>query len=70
MYRLIDEVAEHHKPVVISGKRNNAILISQEDWDAIQETMYLSSIPGMTESIQKAATEPIEDCVALEELDW
>ncbi|MEM9165102.1 MAG: type II toxin-antitoxin system Phd/YefM family antitoxin [Cyanobacteria bacterium P01_F01_bin.4] len=70
LYRLIDEVAEHHKPIVISGKRNDAILISKEDWDAIQETIYLSSIPGMTESIQKAAAEPVEDCVALEDLDW
>ena len=70
LYRLIDEVAEHHKPIVISGKRNDAILISKEDWDAIQETIYLSSIPGMTESIRQAAAEPIEECVALKDLDW
>ena len=70
LYRLIDEVAEHHKPIVISGKRNDAILVSKEDWDAIQETIYLSSIPGMTESIRQAAAEPIEECVALKDLDW
>lgn len=70
LYRLIDEIAEHHKPVIISGKRNNAVLIAQEDWDAIQETLYLVSIPGMKESIQEAASEPVEECVALEDLDW
>jgi prevent-host-death family protein len=70
LYRLIDEVAESHKPVVITGKRNNAVIISQEDWDAIQETLYLVNIPGMKESIQEAAAEPIEECVSLEDLDW
>ena len=70
LYRLIDEVAEHHKPIAISGKRNDAILISKEDWEAIQETLYLTSIPGMAESIQKAAAEPIDECIALENLDW
>ena len=70
LYRLIDQVAEHHTPIVISGKRNDAILIAKEDWDAIQETLYLSRIPGMTESIRKAAAEPIEECVPLKDLDW
>lgn len=70
LYRLIDEVAEHHKPVVISGKRNGAVLVSKEDWDAIQETLYLTSIPGMVDSIQQGGAEPIEDCTPLEELDW
>ncbi|MEM9216234.1 MAG: type II toxin-antitoxin system Phd/YefM family antitoxin [Cyanobacteria bacterium P01_F01_bin.150] len=70
LYRLINQVAEHHKPIVIAGKQNDAVLISKEDWDAIQETIYLTSIPGMTESLQKATAEPIEDCTALEDLDW
>lgn len=70
LYRLIDELAESHQPVVISGKRNNAVMISQEDWEAIQETLYLVSIPGMKESIQEAATEPIDQCIAIEDLDW
>lgn len=70
LYRLVDAVAEHHKPVVISGKRNAAILISKQDWDAIQETLYLNSIPGMSDSIRAAAAEPVEECVAFEDLDW
>ena len=70
LYRLVDEVAEHHKPITISGKRNEAILLSREDWEAIQETIYLTSIPGMAESLHQAASEPIEDCVQLEDVDW
>ena len=59
LYRLIDQTAESHKPVVISGKRANAVLISEEDWSAIQETLYLMSIPGMRESIKDARAEPL-----------
>ena len=53
LYRLLDEAAESHEPIQITGKRNNAILLSQEDWEAIQETLYLISIPGMRESIRE-----------------
>jgi antitoxin YefM len=59
LYRLIDQAAESHKPVVISGKRANAILVSEEDWSAIQETLYLLSMSGMRESIKDAMEEPI-----------
>ena len=59
LYRLIDQAAESHKPVVISGKRANAVLISEEDWSSIQETLYLLAIPGMRESIKNAMDEPI-----------
>ena len=59
LYRLIDQAAESHKPVVISGKRANAVLVSEEDWNAIQETLYLLAIPGMRESIQESMAEPI-----------
>ena len=59
LYRLIDQAAESHKPVVISGKRANAVLISEEDWGAIQETLYLLSIPGLRESVREAMAEPL-----------
>ena len=59
LYRLIDQAAESHKPVVISGKRANAVLISEEDWSAIQETLFLLAIPGMRESIKDAMAEPL-----------
>jgi prevent-host-death family protein len=68
LYRLIDELAESHEPMVITGKRNNAVLLSQDDWTAIQETLYLLSIPGMRESIREGMDTDIEDCET--ELDW
>ncbi|MEO6269056.1 MAG: type II toxin-antitoxin system Phd/YefM family antitoxin [Lautropia sp.] len=59
LYRLIDQAAESHQPVLISGKRSSAVLVSAEDWQAIQETLYLLSIPGMRESICKGMAEPL-----------
>ncbi len=68
LYRLIDETATSHQPILITGKRANAVLVSEEDWRAIQETVYLLSIPGMRESIRKGMNTPIEECVR--DLDW
>ncbi|HAD30641.1 type II toxin-antitoxin system Phd/YefM family antitoxin, partial [Methylophaga sp. UBA3595] len=62
LYRLIDETAESHQPVVIMGKRNKAVLISEEDWTAIQETLFLLSVPGMRESIREGMDTPVEEC--------
>lgn len=60
LFKLIDETAESHQPVVITGKRNTAVLISEEDWSAMQETMYLLSIPGMRESLREGLATPVE----------
>ncbi|WP_439503999.1 type II toxin-antitoxin system Phd/YefM family antitoxin [Methylophaga sp.] len=68
LYRLIDETAESHQPVVIMGKRNKAVLISEEDWNAIQETLFLLSVPGMRESIREGMDTPVEECD--KELEW
>jgi antitoxin YefM len=62
LYRLLDETAETHEPIQITGKRTNAVLISEEDWRAIQETLYFLSIPGMRESIRKGLKTPVEKC--------
>jgi antitoxin YefM len=62
LYRLINEVAETHQPVQITGKRHNAILLSEEDWISIQETLHLLSIPGMRESIRKGLKTPLSEC--------
>jgi prevent-host-death family protein len=62
LYRLVDGVASTHEPVIISGKRGNAVLIAEEDWRAIQESLYLLSVPGMRESIREGLATPIEDC--------
>jgi len=60
LYRLLDEAAETHTPVRITGRRNNGVLVSEGDWSAIQETLYLLSIPGMRESIKKGMKTPIK----------
>ena len=59
LYRLIDQAAESHEPIVIAGKRASAVLLSEEDWQAIQETMHLLSIPGMRKSIRDGMAEPL-----------
>jgi prevent-host-death family protein len=68
LYRLLDEVAVTSEPVQITGRRANAILVSEADWRALQETVYLMSIPGLAESIREGLATPIDECV--EELDW
>lgn len=68
LYALIDETAKTHRPITITGKRGNAVLISEEDWNAVNETLYLVSIPGMRESIRDGMESALEECS--EELDW
>ena len=68
LYRLIDQAAESHQPIVISGKRSNAVLIAEQDWQAIQETLFLLSVPGMRESIKAGMSKPIDTCA--KELSW
>ena len=68
LYRLIDEAAASHEPGVITGKRGNAVLISEDDWRSIQETLFLLNIPNMRESIQDGLATPIEECS--EDLGW
>ena len=62
LYRLLDRAASFHEPVQITGRRNSAILLSEEDWRAIQETLYLVSIPGMRESIRRGLKTPVAKC--------
>lgn len=68
LYRLVDEVAESSEPVAITGRRGNAVLVSESDWRAIEETLYLLSIPGMRESIRAGMAEPISK--AVKKLAW
>ena len=68
LYRLIDDAADSHAPVRITGKRNNAVLVSEADWAAVQETLFLLSVPGMRESIIAGMEAPMEEFA--ENLDW
>jgi antitoxin YefM len=68
LYKLLDQAADLHEPIQITGRRSNAVLISEEDWRAIQETLYLLAIPGMRESIRKGLETPVEKCA--DNLKW
>lgn len=68
IYKLVDEISETSEPVHITGKRANAVLVSEKDWNAVQETLYLVSIPGMRESILSGMSEPLEE--SSDELGW
>lgn len=68
LYRLIDETSSSHQPILITGKRGNAVLVSEEDWRSIQETLHLLSIPGMRESIVEGLRTPVSECE--KDIDW
>jgi prevent-host-death family protein len=68
LYQLLDRVADSHEPVLITGKRNNAVLLSEEEWRAINETLYLLSVPGMRESILEGLNTTLEECE--DEVAW
>jgi antitoxin YefM len=68
LYSLIDEAQKTHEPIVITGKRGNAVLVSEEDWSAITETLFLLSVPKMRESIQEGMQTDLDECET--ELDW
>lgn len=62
LYRLLDETTAAHEPIRISGPRSNAVLIGEEEWNAIQETLYLLSVPGMRESVRRGLKTPVQKC--------
>ena len=68
LYKLLDDVAASHEPIEITGKRSNAVLVSEDDWRAVQETLHLLSIPGMRESILEGMATPVEELD--EKLGW
>ena len=68
LYALVDQVQESHEPVEITGKRSSAVLVGEDDWRAIQETLYLVSIPGMRDSIMEGMATPIDELP--DELQW
>ncbi len=68
LFKLVKEMKNSHEPILINGKDTSAVLISEDDWNAITETLYLISIPGMKDSIKKGMKEPIKKCRT--KLDW
>ena len=68
LYKLLDDVSESHEPIQITGKRSTAVLLSEDDWRAVQETLHLLSVPGMRQSILDGMKTPVAECD--EVLDW
>ena len=68
LYALIDETSKSHQPIIITGKRGNAVLLSEYDWNAVNETLHLLSIPGMRESIREGMDVELDKCS--KSLDW
>ena len=68
LYKLIDETLNTHQPITITGKRGNAVLISEDDWKSVEETLFLLSIPGMRDSIREGMSESISDLDT--QVDW
>jgi len=68
IYKIMDETAQTHQPIMITGKRNNVVMVSEEDWNAIEETLYLNAIPGMAASIQEAMEAPNSEFS--EDIEW
>lgn len=70
LYNLVEKVNLYSEPALIIGKKGNAVLLSEDDWNAIQETLYLNSIKGMAESLISGAQTSVEDCVSEDQVEW
>lgn len=70
IFRLVAEAAEEHEPVLLVGKKGNAVLVPEEDWDALQETLYLVSKPGMRQALKEASETPLSECCEEKDLPW
>lgn len=70
IFNLVDEATQFSEPILITGKRNNIVMLSEDDWNAIQETLYLTSIPGFNKMIETGKKENIEDMNSMEDFDW
>lgn len=70
MFGLLEQTIKYNQPVQITTKEGNAVIISEEDYNGLMETVYLSSIPGLVDEIKVAAAEPLEECVPEEKVEW
>lgn len=70
LFKLLEQVNRDSKPCVITSRKGDGVLISKDDWESIQETLYLQSIPGMRESIVEGMQTPLSECISEDELEW
>lgn len=70
LFKLLEQVNQESKPCIITSRKGDGVLISKDDWESIQETLYLQSIPGMQQSIIEGMATPLSECVSEDELEW
>lgn len=70
LFKLLEQVNQESKPCIITSRKGDGVLISKDDWESIQETLYLQSIPGMQQSIIEGIATPLSECVSEDELEW
>lgn len=70
IFQIMDEISETHQPVIITGTHNNAVIMSEQDFRSMQETIYLSSIPNMVQSIVEGMNTPLADCRSVDDIEW
>lgn len=70
LFKLLEQVNQESKPCIITSRKGDGVLISKDDWENIQETLYLQSIPGMQQSIIEGIATPLSECVSEDELEW
>ena len=70
LFKLLEQVNQESKPCIITSRKGDGVLISKDDWESIQETLYLQSIPGMQQSIIEGMVTPLSECVSEDELEW
>ena len=70
LFKLLEQVNKESKPCIITSRKGDGVLISKDDWESLQETLYLQSIPGIGESIVEGIATPLSDCVSEKELEW
>lgn len=70
LFKLLEQVNRDSKPCIITSRKGNGVLISQDDWNSLQETLYLQSIPGMKDSIVEGMATPLSECISEEDLEW
>ena len=70
IYKLLEQTIKFNEPINISTKNGNAIVLSEEDYRGLMETVYLLNIPNMKEKLLEGKNTPIEDCLTEEEVEW
>lgn len=70
IYEMLENTIKHNEPIHISTKNGNAVVLSEEDYNNLIETLYISSIPGLKEDIKQGLQEPVENCINEDEVEW